>query len=73
MMKDLTSEIDKRKRAAWGACKRIADVVKRTNIWLRAHLLSTTFLPAFTYSSEKGVFRKQGENASASLNVELKG
>ncbi|KAK6741686.1 hypothetical protein RB195_009513 [Necator americanus] len=38
MMNDVTSELGRRKRAAWGAFKSIENVVKRTkNIRLRAH------------------------------------
>ncbi|KAE9414201.1 hypothetical protein Angca_006114, partial [Angiostrongylus cantonensis] len=40
-------------RAAWGAFKRIEDVVKRTkNTRLRAYLFDSTVLPALTYASE---------------------
>ncbi|KAK6735628.1 hypothetical protein RB195_018690 [Necator americanus] len=61
---DLTFELGRRKRAAWGAFKSIEDVVKRTrNIRLRAHLLNITFLPALTYASETWAFRKPEENA----------
>ncbi|KAK6764681.1 hypothetical protein RB195_024852 [Necator americanus] len=64
MMNDLTSELGRRARAAWEAFKSIEDVVKRTkNIRLRAHLFSTTVLPALTYASETWAFRKQEENA----------
>ncbi|KAK6755049.1 hypothetical protein RB195_013802 [Necator americanus] len=45
MMNDLTSELGRNKRTAWGAFKSIEDVVKRTrNIRLRAHLLPPFFL-----------------------------
>ncbi|KAK6765594.1 hypothetical protein RB195_025481 [Necator americanus] len=51
MMNDLTSELGRRKRAAWGAFKSIEDVVKKTkNVLLRAHLLNTTVFPALTYA-----------------------
>ncbi|KAK6749438.1 hypothetical protein RB195_001817 [Necator americanus] len=53
MMNDLTSELSRRKRAAWGAFKSIEDVVKRTkNIRLRSHRFNTTVPSALTYSSE---------------------
>ncbi|KAK6764567.1 hypothetical protein RB195_024766 [Necator americanus] len=53
MMNDLTSELGRRRRAAWGAYKSIEDVVKKTrNTWSRAHLFNTTVLPTFTYASE---------------------
>ncbi|KAK6757391.1 hypothetical protein RB195_015300 [Necator americanus] len=64
MMNDLTPELGRRRRAAWGVYKSIEDVVKNTrNTWLRAHLFNTTVLPALTYASETWVFRKQEENA----------
>ncbi|KAK6736313.1 hypothetical protein RB195_019160 [Necator americanus] len=51
MMNDLSPELDRRRRAAWGVCKSIEDVVKKTtNNRLRAHLFSTTVLPALTYA-----------------------
>ncbi|KAK6763912.1 hypothetical protein RB195_024316 [Necator americanus] len=60
MMKDMTPELGRRKRAAWGAFKSIEDVVKRTKyIRLRAHLFNTTVLPALTYASETWAFRKE--------------
>ncbi|KAK6744063.1 hypothetical protein RB195_011018 [Necator americanus] len=63
-MNDLTPELGRRRRAAWGACKSIEDVVKKTrNTWLRAHLYNTTVLLALTYASETWAFRKQEENA----------
>ncbi|KAK6765521.1 hypothetical protein RB195_025436 [Necator americanus] len=53
MMNDLTPELGRRRRAAWGAYKNIEDVVKKTrNTRLRAHLFNTTVLPALTYASE---------------------
>ncbi|KAK6761465.1 hypothetical protein RB195_022510 [Necator americanus] len=62
MMNDLTSELVKRKRAAWEAFKSIEDIVKRTkNIWLGARLFSTTVLPALAYASETWSFLKQEE------------
>ncbi|KAK6744981.1 hypothetical protein RB195_011596 [Necator americanus] len=64
MMNDLTLELDRRRRAAWGAYKSIEDAVKKTrNTRLRAHLFNTTVLPALTYASETWAFRKQEENA----------
>ncbi|KAK6749514.1 hypothetical protein RB195_001867 [Necator americanus] len=64
MMNDLTSELGRRRRAAWGAYKSIEDVVKKTrNTHLRAHIFNTTVLPALTYASETWAFRKQEENA----------
>ncbi|KAK6736843.1 hypothetical protein RB195_019500 [Necator americanus] len=64
MMNDLTCELSKRRRAAWGAYKSIEDVVKKTrNTRLRSHLFNTTVLPALTYASETWAFRKQEENA----------
>ncbi|KAK6729314.1 hypothetical protein RB195_006393 [Necator americanus] len=64
MMNDLTPELDRRRRAAWGAYRSIEDVVKKTrNTRLRAHLFNTTVLPALTYASETWAFRKQEENA----------
>ncbi|KAK6744293.1 hypothetical protein RB195_011163 [Necator americanus] len=51
MMNDLTPELGRRRRAAWGAYKSIEDVVKKTrNTRLRAHLFNTTVLPALTYA-----------------------
>ncbi|KAK6734881.1 hypothetical protein RB195_018208 [Necator americanus] len=62
-MNDLTPELGRRRRAAWGAYKSIEDVVKKTrNTRLRAHLFNTTVLPALTYASETWAFRKQEEN-----------
>ncbi|KAK6762377.1 hypothetical protein RB195_023188 [Necator americanus] len=67
MMNDLTSELSRRKRAAWGAFKSIEDVVKRTkNIRLRAHLFNTTVLPSLIYTLETWSFCKQEEMPSAS-------
>ncbi|KAK6751618.1 hypothetical protein RB195_003188 [Necator americanus] len=64
IMNDLTPELGRRRRAAWGAYKSIEDVVKKTkNTRLRAHLFNTTVLPALTYVSETWEFRKQEENA----------
>ncbi|KAK6749292.1 hypothetical protein RB195_001723 [Necator americanus] len=64
MMNDLTPELGRRRRAAWGACKSIGGVVKKTrNTRLRAYLFNTTVLPALTYASETWAFRKQEENA----------
>ncbi|KAK6763331.1 hypothetical protein RB195_023872 [Necator americanus] len=64
MMNDLTSELGRRKRAAWGAFKSIEDVVKRAEkILLLVHLFNTTTLPALSYASESWASRKKGENA----------
>ncbi|KAK6762239.1 hypothetical protein RB195_023089 [Necator americanus] len=64
MMNDLTPELGRRIRAAWGAYKSIEDVMKKTrNTRLHAHLFNTTVLPALTYASETWAFRKQEENA----------
>ncbi|KAK6766278.1 hypothetical protein RB195_025897 [Necator americanus] len=54
MMNDLTPELGRRRRAAWGAHKSIEDVVKKTR---------NTRFPALTYASEAWAFRKQEENA----------
>ncbi|KAK6750710.1 hypothetical protein RB195_002592 [Necator americanus] len=65
MMNDLTPELGRKRRAAWGAYKSIEDVVKKTrNTRLRAHLFNTTVLSALTYASETWAFRKKEENAS---------
>ncbi|KAE9421865.1 hypothetical protein Angca_005545, partial [Angiostrongylus cantonensis] len=51
-------------RAAWGAFKRIDDVVKRTkNTRLRVHLFDATVLPAQTYASGTWSLRKQDERS----------
>ncbi|KAK6762397.1 hypothetical protein RB195_023204 [Necator americanus] len=64
MMNDLTPELGRRRREAWGEYKSIDDGVKKTrNTRLRAHLFNTTVLPALTYASETWAFRKQEENA----------
>ncbi|KAK6736646.1 hypothetical protein RB195_019382 [Necator americanus] len=64
MMNDLTPDLGRRRRAAWGAYTSIEDVVKKTrNTRLRARLFNTTVLPALTYASETWAFRKQEENA----------
>ncbi|KAK6761031.1 hypothetical protein RB195_022193 [Necator americanus] len=63
MMNDLTPELRRRRRAAWGVYKSIEDVVKKTRNRLRAHLFNTTVLPALTHASETWGFRKQEENA----------
>ncbi|KAK6748712.1 hypothetical protein RB195_001368 [Necator americanus] len=64
MMNDLTPELGRRRRVAWGAYKSIEDVVKKTrNTRLRAHLFNTTVLPALTCASETWAFRKREENA----------
>ncbi|KAK6763239.1 hypothetical protein RB195_023809 [Necator americanus] len=60
MMNDLATELGRRRRAAWGVCKSIEDVVKKTkNTRLRAHLFNTTVFPALTYGSQTWAFRKQ--------------
>ncbi|KAK6726220.1 hypothetical protein RB195_004503 [Necator americanus] len=57
MMNDLTPELDRRRRAPWGAYKSIEGVVKKTrNTRFRAHLFNTTVLPALTYASKAGHF-----------------
>ncbi|KAK6744754.1 hypothetical protein RB195_011460 [Necator americanus] len=59
MMRYLTPELGRRRRAAWGAYKSIEDVVKKTrNTQLSAHLFNTTVLPSLTYASETWAFRK---------------
>ncbi|KAK6757550.1 hypothetical protein RB195_015391 [Necator americanus] len=64
MMNDLTPELGRRRRAAWGAYKSIEDVVKKNrNTRFRAHFFSNTILPALTYASETWALRKQEENA----------
>ncbi|KAK6749195.1 hypothetical protein RB195_001662 [Necator americanus] len=64
MMNNLTSELGRRKRVAWGAYKSIEDAMKMTkNIRLQAHLFNTTVLFALTYASENWTCRKQEENA----------
>ncbi|KAK6758205.1 hypothetical protein RB195_015809 [Necator americanus] len=53
-------ELDRRRRAAWGAYKSIEDVVKKTRkTRFRAHLFNTTVLPALTYASETWASRKK--------------
>ncbi|EPB68114.1 hypothetical protein ANCCEY_12795 [Ancylostoma ceylanicum] len=50
MMKDLAPELGRRKRAAWGAYRRIEDVVKKTkNTRLRAHPFNTTLQKDLTF------------------------
>ncbi|KAK6762604.1 hypothetical protein RB195_023360 [Necator americanus] len=62
MMNNMTSELGRRRRVAWGAYKSIEDVVKKTrNTRLRAYLFKTTVLPALTYASETWAFREQEE------------
>ncbi|KAK6761833.1 hypothetical protein RB195_022790 [Necator americanus] len=59
---DLTPELGRRRREAWGAYKSIDDVVKKVrNTRLRAHLFNTTVLPALTCASETWGFHKQKE------------
>ncbi|VDM59234.1 unnamed protein product [Angiostrongylus costaricensis] len=51
MLNDLAPELSRRKQVAWGAFKRIKDVVNRTrNTRLRAHFFDSTVLPALTYA-----------------------
>ncbi|KAK6731405.1 hypothetical protein RB195_007711 [Necator americanus] len=72
MMNDLTPELGRRRRAAWGAYKSIEDVVKKTrNTRLRALLFNTTILPALTYASERkhGHFASRKKTWKASLNA----
>ncbi|KAK6760495.1 hypothetical protein RB195_021819 [Necator americanus] len=53
MTNDLTCELGRRRRAAWGACDCIKEIVKRTmNILLRGHLFNTAVVPALIYASE---------------------
>nr|CDJ80103.1 reverse transcriptase [Haemonchus contortus] len=64
MMNDLAPELCRRKRAAWGAFKRIEGVVKKTkNIRLHAHLFDTAVLPALKFASEGWTQRKQHKHA----------
>ncbi|KAK6732038.1 hypothetical protein RB195_016424 [Necator americanus] len=64
MMNDMTPELGRKRRAAWGPYKSIEDVVKKTrNTRLHAHFFNTIVLPALTYASETRAFRKQEENA----------
>ncbi|WKY07270.1 hypothetical protein Q1695_007032 [Nippostrongylus brasiliensis] len=64
MTNDLSPELGRRKRAAWGAYKSIDEVVRRTqNARLRAHLFDSTVFPALTYASESWALRKQDEHA----------
>ncbi|KAK6762610.1 hypothetical protein RB195_023364 [Necator americanus] len=61
MMNNMTSELGRRRRVAWGAYKSIEDVVKKIrNARLRAHLFNTTVLPALTYASETWAFSQAG-------------
>ncbi|KAK6731160.1 hypothetical protein RB195_007555 [Necator americanus] len=63
-LNDLTPELGRKRRAAWGAYKSIEDVVKKTrNTPLRAHLFNTTVPSVLTYASETWAFRKQEEKA----------
>ncbi|WKY07725.1 hypothetical protein Q1695_007305 [Nippostrongylus brasiliensis] len=63
MTNDLSSELGRRKGAAWGAYKSV-EVVRRTkNARLRAHLFDSTVLPALTYASESWTLRKQDGHA----------
>ncbi|KAK6751338.1 hypothetical protein RB195_002990 [Necator americanus] len=61
MRDDLTSELGRRRRAAWGAYKGIEDVLKEN--LARVHLFNITVLPALTYASEACAFGKQEENS----------
>ncbi|VDP53912.1 unnamed protein product, partial [Heligmosomoides polygyrus] len=61
---NLAPELSKRQRAAWGAFKRVEEVVEKTkNVRLRAQLIDSTVLPALTYASETWAIRKQDEHA----------
>ncbi|KAJ1348511.1 hypothetical protein KIN20_038388 [Parelaphostrongylus tenuis] len=52
MMNDLTLELSRRERAAWGTFTSIEYVVKRTkNITLRPLLLDLTIIPVLKYAS----------------------
>ncbi|KAK6756977.1 hypothetical protein RB195_015043 [Necator americanus] len=76
VVNNLTSELGRRKRAAWGAFKSIEYVVNRTkNIRLRAaHLFNTMVLRGLTNASETWAFRKREENAISVIeHMELKG
>ncbi|KAK6756501.1 hypothetical protein RB195_014735 [Necator americanus] len=69
---DLTPELGRRRRAAWGAYKSIEDVVEKTkNTRLRAHLFNPTVLPALTYPSETSAFHKQEGNAISITEREI--
>ncbi|WKY03172.1 hypothetical protein Q1695_016458 [Nippostrongylus brasiliensis] len=47
MTNDLSPELGRRKRAAWGAFKSVEEVVRKMkNARLRAHLFDSTILPA---------------------------
>uniref|UniRef100_A0A0K0DDK5 Reverse transcriptase domain-containing protein n=1 Tax=Angiostrongylus cantonensis TaxID=6313 RepID=A0A0K0DDK5_ANGCA len=60
MMNDLSPELSRRKREAWGAFKTAEDIVKKTkNTRLRAHLCDSTVLPALIYASETWSLRKR--------------
>ncbi|WKY04400.1 hypothetical protein Q1695_005416 [Nippostrongylus brasiliensis] len=64
MTNDLSPELGRRKRAAWGAFKSAEEVVRKTkNARLRAHLFDSTVAPALTYASEPWALRKQDEHA----------
>ncbi|EYB84137.1 hypothetical protein Y032_0322g2436 [Ancylostoma ceylanicum] len=45
MMNDLAPELGRRKRSAWGACKSIEDVVKKTQ---NTRLVPTSSTPRFS-------------------------
>ncbi|KAJ1352408.1 hypothetical protein KIN20_008736 [Parelaphostrongylus tenuis] len=63
-MNDLAPELSKRKRTAWGTCKSVEDVVKRTkNIRLRVHFFDSTIIPALSYAAEIWSLRKQDERS----------
>ncbi|VDL77958.1 unnamed protein product [Nippostrongylus brasiliensis] len=64
MTNDLSPELGRRKRAAWGAFKSVEEVVGKTkNARLRDHLFDSTVLPALPYTSESWALRKQDEHA----------
>ncbi|WKX89538.1 hypothetical protein Q1695_008863 [Nippostrongylus brasiliensis] len=61
---DLSPELSRRKRAAWGAFKSVEEVARKTNnAQLHAHLFDSTDLPAMTYASESWALRKQDDHA----------
>ncbi|WKY15467.1 hypothetical protein Q1695_000727 [Nippostrongylus brasiliensis] len=64
MINDLSPELSRRKRAAWGAFKSVEEVLRKTkNARHGAHLFDSTVLPALTYASESWALRKQDEHA----------
>ncbi|KAK6765307.1 hypothetical protein RB195_025297 [Necator americanus] len=73
MMKDLTPELGRRRRAVWGAYKSMdvdADVVKKTkNARLTAHFFNSTTFLALVYASETWSFRNQEENDEKAVSI----